>query len=240
MKPGMGVRGLGPHLDDDACTDLVQGYLTFAAQDAAFDHLRRCHACEEAVRQRAAELERLRAATYALERPAKPRATRWIPIAAAAAVALVAFAALLPFARKPQPTPEIGWLPAANDLTVLRGGVADSNLISGLEAYDRRDLTTAIALLRNPQAGGPYGPYERIRRVYLGSALAAAGEYREAVAVIQSVPSLATVPEPWGQELRRAYYVSLRKSGDRQTADSLMRVLAAQTGETDDGDRGLD
>jgi len=240
MRRSQGRRGLGPHLDDDACTDLLQGYLSLAAQDAAFEHLRNCPACEEAVRRRAAELERLHASEVPLATRRGLLETRtWISIAAAATFVIVAIVALLPQARRPSTPATADWLPAATDLSVLRAGVADSNLIQGLEAYERRDLVNAIAKLRVPQPGGPYGPYERLRRVYLGAALAVAGEHAEAVHVIQSVPSLTTLPEPWGQELLWAYYVSLRNAGKRSTADSLIRALAAEPGAVGDRARSL-
>jgi hypothetical protein len=240
MTRSQGRRGLGPHLDDDASTDLLQGYLSLAEQDAAFEHMRHCPACEEAVRSRAAELERLE--VRGIPSPARRRrldGRAWIPWAAAAAVVLVAVVSLIAPARKASTPESAGWLPAATDLSVLRAGSADAHLIQGLEAYERRDLVNAIAKLRVPQPGGPYGPYERLRRVYLGSALAAAGEHAEAVNVIQSVTALTTLPDPWKHELLWAYYVSLQNSGNRLTADSLIRMLAAEPGAVGDRARSL-
>jgi hypothetical protein len=160
----------------------------------------------------------------------RPRWAAWLGVGAAAAAAIVVLARVSPLTHRGRPLPEVGWLPVAGDLSILRSGSVDANLVDGLAAYDRHDLPRAIALLRHPQSDSPYEPYERLRRVYLGCALAASGEHAEAVSVIKSVPYLENMPEPWSQELQWAFHVSLAATGDRRGADSLLRVLAAEPG----------
>jgi hypothetical protein len=118
------------------------------------------------------------------------------------------------------------------------GGLSSPELKAGLEAYDKRDFKRAARLL---QAAGesPLDPVdERVRGIFLGSALAWSGRYAEAVGVLRAVPT-RTLPDPWSGEATWTLYVALRESGREASADSVLRTLARKPGDIGDRSRML-
>jgi hypothetical protein len=74
---------------------------------------------------------------------------------------------------------------------------------------------------------------ELIRGIYLGSALAWAGKYAQAVEVLEGVP-LHLVPAEWGREAQWTLYEVQRVTGRRTAADSLLQILSHKPGEIGD------
>ena len=144
---------------------------------------------------------------------------------------LVAIALLLltadPNREVPYPS-SAEWLPSAGERLNLRndtGGAPVQDLATALDAYDRRDLPTAIRTLSAVEASGAM---ETMRLVFLGSALTQAGEYPRAVQILRSSP-LQRLPEPWRGESSWTLLVALHGAGEAAAADSLLHVLADQT-----------
>lgn len=120
------------------------------------------------------------------------------------------------------------WLPSAAERLNLRNDAEQTqvrDLAVALDAYDRRDLPTAIQALSTVQASGAM---ETMRLVFLGSALTQAGEYPRAVPILRSVP-LNRLPEPWRSECDWTLLVALHGAGEAAAADSILRALADQT-----------
>lgn len=148
---------------------------------------------------------------------------------------VVAFAAVVLLLLTARPTAPLvypsaaEWLPSAADRLNLRDNAHQreiSELVAGLEAYDRRDLTAAIRALDHARASGAT---ETMRVVFLGSALTQAGDYARAVRLLRSCP-LQELPDPWRSETRWTLLVALHGAGETTSADSLLRALADQTG----------
>ncbi len=125
---------------------------------------------------------------------------------------------------------DVEWLPSASETLALRDDAdrtRGTELKAALSAYDRRDLTAAI---RGLSAAETSGSMNNLRLVFLGSALARAGDFSKAVQVLESVP-LSTLPDPWYTESYWTLLVALHRSGNRTAADSLLHALADQPGE---------
>ncbi|MBU1702088.1 MAG: hypothetical protein KJ970_20165 [Candidatus Eisenbacteria bacterium] len=133
---------------------------------------------------------------------------------------------------------DLYWLPRSSQEMQFRSGSGDAIheiLADGLDAYAHRDLKSAIQHLESAQA---MGHLETVRKVYLGSALAMSRRYGEAAELLNSVSS-RSLPDPWGSEARWTLYIALKKSGRTSLADSLLNVLAAETGAIGDRARQL-
>lgn len=140
---------------------------------------------------------------------------------------------------------ETDWLPAGSELTDLRSegspstggslqsaeaedaGRASADLLRAVQAYARRDLGAAIQGLRSARTTGPL---ESIRLIYLGNALAHQGNYTEAAGILQTALH-KNLPNAWREEGRWTLLVAFNRTGQRASADSLLRLLAAQPGE---------
>ncbi len=106
----------------------------------------------------------------------------------------------------------------------------NADLTAGLQAYAAGDLGQAIELLGRAEVTGPI---DTVRKLYLGNALAFEGQFHRAVQVLENEAS-GTLPDPWGSEARWTLFVALRASQRQASADSVLKVLAAEPGEIGD------
>ncbi len=238
--------GCTPHLDRDLCRDLLHGLLPSAEEEMAITHLVGCPACERLLQEMVTEREKLRAADVARRQSALPArhvdnllGRLWATLTAGfrrpafslttAAVATVSILLVVLWPRPDSiPLPgQLQWLPTAAHKIQLRNGaetIANQNLAAGLEAYADRDLDRAVELLTGAEVSGPL---DTIRRIYLGSALARNGAYKNALTVLQAVAA-DPLPDPWRCETLWTLYVVLREAGRDAAADSLLRALARE------------
>ncbi len=232
-----GSDGSTRHLTEDEVLDLLQDYLPREERERLLSHAADCEACEQMLRERVIEHERLRAT-----RPLPATATPWwrclraaltapaYPYGAAAIAAAAVLVILLWPRGGPPGSEQLTWLPVTEENIRFRWAPQegiDSILVAGLEAYETQDLERATRLLKDASAEGEM---ELIRKMYLGSALAWQGRYAEAVRILSEVSDPA-LPDPWGSEARWTLYVALRASGHESRADSLLRRLAEESGE---------
>lgn len=297
-SPPNGDR-VSPHLDEDVLLDLLLGRVPQAVRSLAMTHLLVCPECENLLRQRGGEVERLRASPVyqALlhERPvpervedavssphpaakktdgdrassaavkiwrelqAKLRRPRFTLVLTTglAAMAVVVLVVSRPAERVVLPS-ETDWLRGGSELTDLRGesprstggslqgpdglhaGAQDlergeADLLRAIEAYARRDLGPAIQGLQSARATGPL---ESIRLIYLGNALAHQGDFAEAARTLRAALQ-RDLPHAWREEGQWTLMVVLHRTGQRVSADSLFKVLAAEPGEVGDRARAL-
>jgi len=233
-----------PHLDEDACLDLLHGLEPPEKREASLQHLAACPSCAQRFQLMFSERESLRAQEGEALRgdEAAPESTLWARLRAslrrprlqlamglAAAVAVV-IVTLLP---RQAPEPEASllyWLPSSTADLRLRtsdGTALNEDLAAGLEAYGNRDLDRATRLLERAEVGGHY---ETIRKIYLGSTLAWSGKHAEAAALLGNL-STRTLPDPWRSEARWTLFVALRGCGRNARADSLLALLNRESGE---------
>jgi hypothetical protein len=232
-------------------------------------HLGTCTDCEKRFQQMAGEWERLSARAHevmaketAAQDTAKetvtadstfesrkkaiglyeklPRALRGPSVRLGLAVGLAALLLLILIPpRATDPTRDLlKKLPSFGQDVQPRTGelpTSDEDLLAGLEAYARSDFAVASKRLSETRASGPLDVF---RKVYLGSSLAWTGEYADAITVLESIP-LHLVPDPWSGEARWTRYVALRGVGFNASADSLLHVLAEESGEIGERARGL-
>jgi hypothetical protein len=239
-----GAPGNHEHSSDDRLVDLVLGLLPREAANVTREHARRCPACADRLRLIAASHARAtsRAASFLADPEASvapealpPRSIRpvprrraafagpwrWLPIAAALAIALGA--ALLN--RPAQWTREPGPLPTPETAGITRAAdapPADSIVSEGLAAFAGGDYRRAEGLLRSTSVSGPV---EQARRIYLGRVLLDRGEAKEAAEILSGVDR-TIVAEPWRSEAQWMLAQSLARSGRRAGADSVLRELA--------------
>jgi hypothetical protein len=248
---------MNSHLDEELCFSLLLDDLPEEQAEEALKHLGECPTCEDLFRRRAIELERLWAepCPLALKKyPWSPGPShtstvvplgRWrqgwtwfrtpaalLPAGGLAAALLVSVLLLIVIPRGGQHPDDLSlhWLPEAVDLVPVRGEgeVLDSSeLLTGLAAYNRRDLSEAV---RHLKAARVNAETDRIRALYLGSALALSGDYASAVVQLRSMPA-DWLPEPLRTEERWTLLVSLRRAGLRKSADSLLSNLKTEPGE---------
>lgn len=225
------MSDLDRHLDEACCADLVLGLLPLEQQEQALAHAGRCAACEAMLRAhagatvaaRAAERGRASVLPLPVQRfLAGPRGWRGAAIAAAAAAVLLVV--MLPSRQGPAPAqPPTAWLEPPGELVRTRAeGTLDPRLADALAAYERRELATAVAALREVQATGAA---EQVRRLYLGHALLADAQPIEALAWLSSVER-DRLPEPWRTQAAEALVAAWRANGQPSPADSLERTLA--------------
>lgn len=215
------------HLEDDLCAALALGIVTPSERDRAVDHARACVPCEMRLRAHVGADIRARAdlaQEAAVVRLARPHVSGRIVAAIAAtavAAALIAVFVVRAPARRTQAAPE--WLTTPGDLVRMRSeGALDEALHAGLDAYARHDLPAAIIALRAAKVNGGA---EQARRLYLGHALLASGNAKEARAWFESL-NLDLLPEPWRAEGRRSLVAAWRLTGRTRQADSLESALA--------------
>ena len=140
---------------------------------------------------------------------------------------------------------ETDWLSGGSEITGLRGEPppstggshespeqpqakrAETDLLRAVEAYSRRDLGPAIPGLRSAQTTWAE---ESIRLIYLGNALAHQGDFPEAIRILQTALH-KNLPNAWREEGRWTLLVAFNRTGQRASADSLLRLLASQPGE---------
>lgn len=218
------------HLDEACCADLVLGLLPPEHAERALAHAGQCAECEAmlrahagaAVAARVAQQPRASVLPLSVQRFLRgPRGWRGSAVAAAAAAVLLL--ALLPTRREPAPPqPPTPWLESASEWVRTRAeGALDPRLADGLAAYERRELTVAVATLREVQATGAA---EQVRRLYLGHALLASEQPIEALAWLTSVER-EQLPEPWRSQADRALMTAWRANGRHSQADSLQRTF---------------
>jgi len=227
------------HPGEDRWLDFVNGLVTAEARDEMLRHARGCPACAEHLRESAAAFERARARATLQDWDGRrfanvlaPRRVRWLPIAAAAAVLVVAAgigwrALHPPLALAPGALPA----PDASIVTRTSGSANDvPALRRGLDAYRHGDYAGARRLLDAVRASGAA---EDVRRLYAGSARLQTGDVRGALALLQSVDG-SRVPEPWYGEWQWQLCVALASAGQSARADSLRRVIAERPGPVGD------
>lgn len=252
LTPGSSSRdNPSSHLDEDRILDFLLNLLPAGEVAAIGRHLRVCAECEERARRRGALMERSRAgyesvvaaaeAVGATAATGPPRimgvlrrwrtAIRrpqfsWAMATGVAALAVFAVTWFRPSKNVVYPTTAEWLTPASGPASVRRSDPTqrDAALTAGLEAYDRRDLTTAIEALSAARATGSL---ETMRRIFLGSALTHSGDYRGAVEALSGC-GLENVPEPWRGESEWTLLVALHQARDDAAADSLLRTLAAE------------
>lgn len=243
MNPRSNEPTPGAHWTEHLALDLVQGLLATEAEAAALEHAGRCPGCEQMLERAVRDRETGRIAQHRAARRAagtRPRAmaaAEIVPLRrragsrrgrTAALVAAAAAAIALALAG-PWRTlgPRAEWLPAQGVDLRLRGAFdapETGRLERGLQTYAAHDIRGTIAALEGLQLSGSL---EHVRRLYLGSALVHARRYRDAVAILETLPDDG-LPEPWGDEGRWAFFVALDKSGDRVRAGEVLRRLAGE------------
>ena len=215
-----------PHTSDDRLIDLAVGLLPVSEKAACLTHLGACALCESRFREIAGERARVEA-----EREPSIRARKWRWVGAAAAVAALALLALLPRPGRETPLgPPPYWLPADREQSVLRAdrdAVASTDLARALAAYHSRDARLAASLLREAQVPESH---ERLRQLYLASALALAGDAEQASAVLDRLDE-ASFPEPWRSQVRWVGYTVACATGDAARAAERLRELRHAKGE---------
>lgn len=233
-----------PHITDDEFLDLVSGFLEGPARERVIAHASSCARCDARFLEISATHERglARAAQVLVDAAEAPRANPfWRPSLALVAAAGVIVVATAVFLARPQPAPSSRaarapdpvWLPSA----VLEGdrrsggeALAESLVIEGVKAYDRRDLVEAERLLRTPL---PRGGSEWMRRLYLASALVEQGRDAEALPLLDTIHA-DLLPEPWNAEWGWTFFVALERQGLHARADSVLETLVKLEGDVGD------
>ena len=242
------------HLSEDDCLGLLSNSLSPHEGGRLLQHLRICAACEALLCERDAEWARfLIASAPALRRLdqgeprgrwlskwtarvarglAPPRARLgWVMAVGLILVVAAGLVVRVQEERRRAFLSELAWLPPLPAGAILRSGESTGTLETlrgGLEAYARRDLPAAITLFSSVKVRSESEP---LRQAYLGSALARAGRYSEAVTHLRHLdPTL--IPEPWSTEVRWTLMIALEESGQRSRADSLLRALAEEPGQS--------
>lgn len=237
------------HVSDDQCLDLVQRLLDADARRNVLEHLTACAACETRFQVIAASHVCAQSAGQSAV-SARPLAVP-VPLASrrpsmawmAAAVLAAAALGITWFAQRPATHPDLltataSQLPAARLRGAIRGLTstgADSIVMAGLDAYNRKDLVTAKQRL---ETAATTGSMEQVRRVYLGSVLLELGDAAGARAVLRDLRE-RFVPEPWKSESRWTLAVALARTGDTAAADSLLKVLSREQGPVADRARAV-
>lgn len=161
-----------------------------------------------------------------LSRPRLRIAGGSVAVAAAAVSVVVAL-----YTRSPE-SPGLRMLPPYSFELRTRGaeGTAPPELRAGLDAYQTKEFRSAIGLLSEARLAGLGEPEQTIRKIFLGSALAWDRDHGGAIRVLEAAP-LSLVPGEWGSEARWTLYVSLKQVGRTASADSLLGILAMETGQ---------
>ena len=127
-------------------------------------------------------------------------------------------------------TASVPWLPDVTELVQWRDAGPEEHeriLVEGLRAYSRRDMKTTTELLaRYPMTG----QLEALRLVYLSSATAHQGKWKESLRHLSALPADA-IPDPWRTEVQWTRYLALRRTGSVASADSLLSAFSRSGGE---------
>ncbi len=225
------------HPTPDTLFDLAAGLVPTDEQAALLDHLNDCPPCEDEFVQATADLETGRATrpddavidqvVKTIPFPRQSRRPRWQTLVPIAAAAVLAVALLLPVMSDGDGSRLIPLPSPGAELRLRDAGLAaDDMMVAGLEAYDQRDWNEAIRLLNEADDDGTWAP---VRGVYLGSALAFSDRLGEARTVLEQLDA-QILPDPWGSESRWTLSTVYRKLGKTVRADSLVTVLADESG----------
>ena len=243
LRPG------APHVTDDDLLDLLHGYLDSAECRRTLEHARSCVACDARFREIVHSHERGRAQAapvlggptrQAVEIPGEripherkrwpTRAVGWL-----VAAGLIAVAGVGVLSRSRDASERGGlraepaWLStmAPSGLRRSAEDPADSLIMAGVGAYERRDLAGAERLL----AGAVTDPsIEQLRQLYLANTLVHMNRASEALPILRQYASEnVSIPEPWRGEWHWTYLAALGRVGETARADSLLRELAGRS-----------
>lgn len=212
-------------------------------------HASNCAACDARFREISATHERgLARAAQTLAHTARARQAWWaVPQQRVLALAagFVVVAAVAFFLRAPSTwpgradrSPEPTWLPQATRDGHPRDGAdspAESLIVEGVRAYERRDLAAADRLLRTPI---PASTNDYVRRLYLASTLVALGRDAEAIPLLDETIA-EQLPQPWDGEWAWTLYVAFERQGLHARADSLFERLVLRDDAVGDRARAL-
>lgn len=239
-----------PHVGDDEILDLVHDLLDPVSRDRVLAHTSSCPDCEHRLRDAVGTHERGRARAEQALRGAEAGAAeiapardpvalprhrrerpRWaMPVLAAAGVLIVSGVVWLRRPAAPHAplaaNARHAWLPSDFDRAPRRPSTApaESLVMSGIAAYDARDLVAAESLLATPLDDFRL---ESLRRLYLASTRVAAGRPADAAGLLE-VGMMEYLPEPWAGEMHWTLAIVLANTGRGAAADSLIRLLAAR------------
>ena len=234
------------HPTPDTLFDLAAGLVPTDEQAVLLDHLGDCPPCEEEFVQASADLETGRAARpddatvnqalRAIPLPQQSRRPIWHTLVPVAAAAVLAIALLLPPSSDGDGSRMIPLPSPGAELRLRDVGIkADELLTTGLAAYDQGDWNEATRLLEQADTEGAWAP---VRSVYLGSALAFSDRLGEARTLLEQIEA-HILPDPWGSESRWPLSAVYRKLGETARADSLIAILAEESGSVGDRAREL-
>ena len=226
------------HPTPDTLFDLAAGLVPTDEQTALLDHLSDCPPCEDEFVQASADLETGRATrpddhvidqvVKTIPFPQQSRRPRWQTLVPVAAAAVLAIALLLPLTSDGDGSRLIPLPSPGAELRLRDAGLAaDDMMAAGLEAYDKGSWDEAVRLLPEADNDGTWAP---VRSVYLGSALAFSDRLGEARTVLEEFDA-QILPDPWGSESRWTLSTVYRKLGETVRADSLVTVLADESGD---------
>ena len=242
-----------PHLNDDTCTDIAHGLLPRRDTEMLLEHVEQCPDCESLLMSVVADVEGaagrarpVRGQDGGWQLPASrpsPRLKRMNPaawfstrpwhVAAAAAAVLVIVAVVMNPPRRPSDDAPLTFRLLPNtELLETRGNVEgiDAGFWSGVEAYDAGDFERAAASLADLDLPVPYN---RLRDVYLASALTLVERYEEALNVLDAL-HIDRLPQPWRDDARWIRYIALESVGNEKEASALLESLANQPGRVGD------
>ena len=225
-------------IDESTLIDLAHGLLPPSEQGEALAHIRACPECENRFRVIVADRERSRAtgAPRAVwpggveKRPGlrHSKGLRWV--AAAAVVLTIGVYALQRNTVRPAPIPY--WIPVEEEATVLRSstGLQGEHVDSALDGYLKRNAATAVRELRALEVSPDNATVASLRDLFLASALVNAGQYAEAIKVLDAL-SIDTLPTQWRRQARWVHYLALMELGRREEAGLLLEELVDEPGE---------
>jgi hypothetical protein len=220
------TRASREHLDPDRCLDLIHGLRDAATADRWLAHLAGCPACERLFRESLMDLAEARAVP-APAGPPRRGARRLIPSLAAAAISVAAVWWVL---SRPPDLPEAPALriPVSEQTTLLRSleSPPDDRLRRGLAAYRSGDDANAVRLLGEARTSGEA---DRLRRIYLASALQLQGHSAAAIAELDGMDT-GTLPEPWRSAARWTQAAALLSEGQAPEARAILGELAEGKG----------
>jgi hypothetical protein len=166
--------------------------------------------------------------------PSRGRVPAWtrvaLPLAAAVAAVIGTFAVVTTI---PKPA-DLGDLESPPlPVTAVAGAsrdagrsAADSLVVEGLVAYERGDVAGAIARFESAHATGAF---ERLRLVFLASALLQANRVAEAQVILHGIDD-RLYPQPYRGEILWMRADILARTGSKSAAESKLRVLAQRSG----------
>lgn len=232
------------HLDEELCLDLVAGLLPADRARAALEHAARCERCEDTLRQIAATHERGVARAAGVLVPGRRPSSRASRFAWPAAAAVLILAGAIWWSMRPSIGPNPGPSPRSvrlpnvdfSRLSLDRsGGVGDSTIFQGIDAYQRGDFSEAA---RRLAAAEGVESLELLRRIYLAGAQIETGLPAEALTTLRGVRP-ADVPEPWRGESEWIRMLAWFRTGHVDSAESLLTELGRGVGPVAERSRKL-